>query len=367
MAQAQNPQSAGELSVTAGQTARDVSNPQRPLTPPEKAAVIIALLGAENAGPIVEKIEDKHMRSFMSALENLQQIPRESMLAVVADFITELNSRQGGFRGGPETAKELVGSMLEEERVKRLFGTPPPPPPPKTSADAIWGSLRERKIPEIADYLKTQRSKVVSIVLSQFSTDVAGEILGELPEDLSIACVSEMSRDTVLDQRTVDAVAELVQIEFLSADKDDDSHNSIAFVSEVLGILPRDRRDLMLETLEKSDPKQAELIRKSMLTFEDLTTRLPVIAIPMIFRDFDQVKLLKVLKAGAAQEPRVIDYFYANISQRMAGQYKEQVDEMGAISQKEADGAISSLMGFISKLEKDKKIELIKPAADDDA
>ncbi len=101
----------------------------RVLSGPEKAAVILALLGAENAGPVVEKIEDKHLRSFMNALENLKAIPRESMLATVADFITELSARRGGFRGGPAAARELAESLFAQEHAARLFGAPPPPPP----------------------------------------------------------------------------------------------------------------------------------------------------------------------------------------------------------------------------------------------
>lgn len=337
----------------------------RALTYPEKAAIIIALLGAESAGPIVEKIEDRHLRSFMHALENLHQLPRDQMLGVVADFITELGGRSGDFRGGPDAARELVGNLFDEERANRLFGAPPPPPAPKTSADAVWSEIKKRKILDVSDYLREKKAPIIGIVLSQFSTDVAGEILAELPEDLAIDSVAQMSRDAAIDQRTIDAVAELIQIEFLSADNEKDGKNSVAFVSEVLGILPRERRDLMLETLERSNPEQAELIKRGMLTFEDLTTRLPTIAIPMIFRDFDQVKLLKALKAGEEQAPTTIEFFYGNISQRMAGQYKEQVEEITTLSQKEGDNAISSMMAFISKLEREKQIELIKPPSEE--
>jgi len=57
-----------------------------PLKAPEKAAVIIGLLGAEYAAPIVEKIEDHHLRRFMKALGGLHDIPRETMLGAVAEF-----------------------------------------------------------------------------------------------------------------------------------------------------------------------------------------------------------------------------------------------------------------------------------------
>lgn len=334
------------------------------LTAPEKAAVIISLLGPENAGPIVEKIEDRQLRAFMTALENLQQIPRESMLRVVADFITELQGRRGGFKGGQEAAKELAKSMFPEERVTRLFGAPPPPPKPKTTADVVWSSITERDVSEVVKYLQTQKSVVTSIILSQLSPDKAGEILSELPEDISIQCVAAMPRATLADTRTVDAIAELVQLEFLTDDKEDNDGDSVAFVGEVLGILPRDRRDKMLKTLEETNPEQAALVKKSMLTFEDLNTKLPVTAIAIIFRDFDQVKLIRMLKAGAEQAPAVVEFFFGNITQRMASQYQEQVEDLKTMSQKQGDNAISSLMAFISKLEKDGRIKLIRPEED---
>lgn len=331
------------------------------LTGPQKAAVIIALLGADKAGPIVEKIEDKHLRNFMTAFEQLRQVPRDVMLGAVADFITGLNARRGGLRGGAEAARELAESLFEEGKAARLFGAPPPPPSPKTSTDTIWGLIKERKITDIAEYLATQRGEVVSIILSQFSTDAVGEILSELPENIALSCVAQMSRDNDISQSTIDAVAEMVQLEFLSEAQDAAKQDSIGFVSEVMGILPRERRDIMLEALEKSNPEQAELIRNGMMTFQDLPSRLPTTAIPILFRDFDAEKLLNALKAGGEQDPATTDFLLANISQRMAGQYKEQLEELTGLSQKEGDSAISSLMGFISKLEKDGRITLIKP------
>ena len=350
------------LRTTHGLTAQAASGYQ--LSGPEKAAVILALLGADNAGPVVEKIDDKHLRAFMTALENLKIIPRESMLACVADFITELSARQGSLRGGPTAARELAESLFEEERAVRLFGAPPPPPSAVSLADGVWVELKKRKNIDIAKYLSGQRSEIVSIVMSNFPSDRVGEILVELPEEISVACVREMSRETNISQRTIDAVAELVKIEFLSSDDtDSEGPSSVAFVSEILGILPRERRDMMLEMIEKTDSETADKIRKSMMTFEDLPQRLPKTAVPIIFKDFDQEKLLTALKAGGDQYPDTVEFFFANISQRMAGQFKEQIEDMGDMTQKASDAAISSIMGFIGQLEKTKRITLIKPVA----
>jgi len=329
------------------------------LTWPQKAAVVIALLGADTAGPIVEKMDDKQLRRFMSAFEALRQVPREVMLGAVADFIAGLNARRGGFRGGTVAARELAESLFDGDKAARLFGTPPPSAP-ETSTDIIWARLKDRKIADIAAYLATQRGEVVSIILSQFSTGVVGEILSELPENIALSCVAQMPRDNHIGQRTIDAIAEMVQIEFLAETQAADKQDSVGFVSEVMGILPRERREAMLEALEKSNPEQAERIRNGMMTFEDLPACLPTTAIPIIFRDFEMETLLKALKAGSEQDPATIEFLLANISQRMAGQYKEDLEELGELSQKQGDSAISSLMGFISKLDKEGRITLIK-------
>ena len=344
--------------INPAKTNLSVNN--RALTAPEKAAVIISLLGAESAGPIVDKIEDCHLRSFMSALENINQLPRESMLAVVAEFITELHGRRGSFKGGPNAAKELVSSMFPEDRVTQLFGAPPPPPPPKTSADKVWALLSEHPVEEVAKYLSSQKSAVAAIALSKLDIAKAGEILSELPEEVSLLCVAEMSRGSAVDPRTVDAIAELIETELFIETPGESGSESAVFVGEVLGILPRDRRNKMLDALEASDPVQAALVRKSMFTFEDLKEKLPVTAIPIIFRDFDQVDLIRVLKVGGEQQPDIIEFLYENISQRMANDFKDQVGDLNALNPKQGDAAISSLMTFINKLEKEGRIVLIK-------
>ena len=332
-----------------------------PLKGPEKAAVIIGLLGPDYAGPIVEKIEDHHLRRFMTALNNLKDIPRDIMLGAVAEFITELSQRKGGFKGGPKAVERFVETLFDESRVAELMGAPAKPKALKDSSD-IWAALVKSKQADITAFLSGQPPEVVSLILSQLTPIESGEILGELGEDMSIACVRLMSRGLTPDERTLNAIAEFVRLEFLEAETSDTSKEAALFVSDILGVLPRERRDAMLDILTQSDPEKAALIKGAMLTFEDLTQRLPTSAIPIIFKDMDDTKLCEALKAGGAQSADTVEFLYANISQRMAGQVKEKVDALPDLSPKQADKAVTGLMVFIGQLEKSGRITLIKAA-----
>ena len=335
-----------------------------PLKAPEKAAVIIGLLGSEYAAPIVEKIDDHHLRRFIQALSGLHDIPRETMLGAVAEFITELNQKKGGFKGGPKTVELFMESLFDADRVAQLFGKPPAANAGEGS-DKVWADMQKKPSADLVGFLSEQRPEVVSLILAELTPIESGEILSELPEELSVACVRQLARGIVPNETTINAVAEFVRTEFLTADMTDPGKEAALFVSDVLGVLPRDRREAMLDILTKNDPENAKRIRDGMLTFEDLPQRLPSSAIPILFKDMELEKLQEALKAGGVQSPDTVDYLYANISQRMAGQFKEQVEEMAELSDKQADKAISSLMVFIGQLEKQGRVTLIKPSTDE--
>ena len=340
-------------------------NTASPLKAPEKAAIIIGLLGSDYAAPIVEKIEDHHLRRFIQALSGLHDIPRETMLGAVAEFITELNKKKGGFKGGPKTVELFMESLFDADRVAQLFGKAPVAPSGE-GADKVWAAMKEKPPADLTAFLSEQRPEVVSLILAELTPIESGEILSELPEELSVACVRQLARGITPNSATIEAVAEFVRTEFLAADMSDPGKEAALFVGDVLGVLPRDRRDTMLDILTKNDPENAKLIREAMLTFEDLPRRLPSSAIPILFKDMPLEKLQAALKAGATQSPDTVDYLYANISQRMAGQFKEQVEEMPELSDKQADKAISGLMVFIGQLEKQGRVTLIKPSPDED-
>lgn len=329
----------------------------------QKAAIIIALLGKDAAKPLMDSIGEKHMRSFVKAMESINLVPRPVLLATVADFITDMNSRNGSFRGGQQKARELAENLLDTERANRLFNTAPVSIVADTDSSKVWEKLALESSADIAVYLNSQRPEVVNIILSNLSPAKAGEILGELADDMADAGGYLMSEGSPADADTLAAIAEVIEIEFLTESGGDENSEAASFMSDVMGVLPRQRRDRLMEVIEKNNPEQAARIRRGLLTFEDLPVRLPKTAIPIIFRDMDNKQLLLALKAGEDAEPMTTGFLYGNISQRMADQFKDDVKSLPAMTEKEGEAAVVSLMAFISGLEKSGTIAYIEAAA----
>ncbi len=337
--------------------AHEVNRKANSYSKSQKGAIIIALLGPEYAGPIVEALEDRHLRSFVTAMQTIKFIPRPVLLATIAEFITSLQENEKGLQGGEKTARELAEALLSTDRALRVFGDEPQKE--DTKAANIWEALKAEKPTRLAQYFDRQRPELTSFVLSKMDSVKAGEVLAELSDEMSDAAARHMSSGVEYGDDIETAVSELLKIEFFEKEQSDDGAKTASFMADVMGVLPKAKRDRLMDIIGKDNPDTAAKIKRGLLTFEDLPVRLPKSAVPLIFRDMEAKELLAALKAGQKAQASTTEFLYANISQRMAEQYKEQVEELGELSEKDADNAIITLMSFISRQEKLGKISYI--------
>ncbi|GGD17601.1 FliG C-terminal domain-containing protein [Aquisalinus flavus] len=336
----------------------------RALTPQQRAAIVIALLGPESAGPVVEKIEDRHLKAFYQSYEGLSRIPREVLLATVADFVAELKNLSGTLKGGKTEARELTAQLFDAARSARIFGGDINA---KAKAD-IWLRLAREKAGDLAVYLSKKRPQIIAIVLGQMPNALAGEVLAELPEELTSDVVRRLSKPVKVDEDTLRALGDVMEAEYYANDTASDvaPDNPLATVSSILSVLPGNKRETILKFLAEKEPQEAERIRQTMLTFEGLATRISRTSVPTIFRQMEPDQLLLALKLAATNAPETLEFFYSNVSKRMVEQYKEQIEELGPVKKKDAESAQAAMMSLIARLEKDGEIELIRQETEEE-
>ncbi len=259
----------------------------------------------------------------------------------------------------------MAESILDSDRVSRILGAKPKLKNGGDPSEQIWTELAKRPIEEISDFITQQRNEVVVLILRELPIDVAGEVLGEIEDELSAIYVSQLSKETVATKRARQAVARFVEEQFLNVKQGGSDDRALEYVSDLLGTVSKEKRDSVLSKMEKTNPEQAEKIRQGMLTFEELPARLPPSAIAIIFRELDKKTIMQALKTGGEYASETTEFLLGNISQRMADTLREEIEEMEVYSQKEGDRAVAALMGFIGKLEREGRVTLAKKQVED--
>lgn len=329
-------------------------------TSSEKAALILAVLGPEAAGPVIERVGDQHLRAFAEAFARLKTIPREELAAVVEEFLSHFQTSDTALKGGFEEAKVLIEHFKGADPTKRLLEDVSAPGGP-----TVWQRLDGVTDSATAGYLKTQHPQVIAVVLSKLNTEKASSVLGKLDIDLARKVVRRLAAPMPVRKEALRVLAETIERDFLlPAKKQAKVHKPGEMVGALMNNLPTEKRDALLKFIEEDSPDIFDDVKSVILTFQDIPSRVPANAIPMLVREVEADMFLKAVKYGKHNAPEAVAYIFKNISQRMGQQYEEQMSAMKQVTVTDAEAAQTQLMAGLRRLVQSGEITLVEPAVE---
>ena len=333
------------------------------LTSAQKAALVIAALGPESAGPIVERIDDKHLRSFARAYAQFQTIPKETLKAVIEEFVLRLSREDDDIQGGFEQTRELLSQFISSDNITRLMEDINVP-----GGESVWDRLARTPDKLLAKYLEDQNIQLIAIVLSKMNTEQASRIINLLNDDTAQAVIVRLASPLNVSREAMKIVTETIARDFLAPMRNAAKRrNPGEMIGSMMNNVASEKREKLLSFIEESVPTIMRDVRKSMLTFQDITARVPTTAIPLIVKEAEINEFLIAAKFGKQNAPSCVDYIFKNISQRMAKQYEEQMDALKPVPVKEAEAAQAAFMGVVRRLVAAGEFELLEIKSEDEA
>ncbi|NNE41829.1 MAG: hypothetical protein HKN14_13035 [Marinicaulis sp.] len=326
------------------------------LTNAQKAALIIAALGPESAGPIIEQIDDSHLRAFARAYAHFQTVPKSTLKAVIDDFILNLSKGDSGdeIRGGVDETKELLSQFIDPENISQLMDGIE-----VAGRGNIWEKIARAPDAKFAEYLMNQNSQVIAIVLSKLDVEQSSRIIDLFETDLATEVIMRLSRPISVSNDVLNVLSHAIERDFLAPLRKTSSRNNPGqMIGAMMNNVESAKREKLLMFMKENVPEIMNDVKKSMLTFQDLATRVPEKAIPAAIRAVDENIFLRAAKYGEENAPECVEFIFANISKRMAQQYKEQMEDLKQVSTKESEVAQAAFMSSIRNLVAAGELEL---------
>ncbi|MEO8241268.1 MAG: FliG C-terminal domain-containing protein [bacterium] len=331
---------------------------RRKVSAKEKAAIIVRLLLAEGSPLPITSLPEDMQAALAAQMGRMRRIDRKTLQSVVLEFLSELEEVGLSFPGGIEGALSMMDGHISTNaatRLRRLNGG--------NSTIDPWERLVNNSLDLLAEALKNESIEVVAIALSKLPVQKAAELLGKFPGDRARAVAYAVSQTGNIDPETVHRIGLSLAIQI-------DSQPIKAFdvdpgerVGAILNIAAAMTRDDVLKGLQETDASFAEIVRKSIFTFEHISARLAPRDVPKLVRILDQQQLVTALAAAEnnpEQSPSA-DHILANLSQRMAMSLKEEVAGRGKIKDKDAEEAMTAIVTAIRQLEGAGEVVLVTP------
>ena len=354
-----NPAMLASLTNTEGFGAPALVPSGRPkINPKEKAAIIVRLMLSEGAPLKVTSLPEDMQTELTQQLGKMRRVSRETLKAVVEEFLGELEQVGLSFPGGLEGALSMMDGHMSANaasRLRRLSGG-------NASVDP-WERINAMSLERIVPVLEEESIEVCAVVLSKLPVPRAAELLAKLPGERARAVAYAVSLTGNVDPDTVHRIG-------LSLATQLDSQPLKAFdagpgerVGAILNVAAASTRDEVLRGLLEQDKDFAEVVKKNIFTFEHIKARLGPRDVPKVVRLVDQNLIVTAL-AYAMGVPDLVpsaEHILANLSQRLTQTLKEEMAQRGKIKEKDAEEAMGAIVMAIRQLEGSGEVVLVEP------
>lgn len=328
------------------------------LTPRQKAAVIVRHLLTEGSALPLASLPEHMQAALTEQMGKMRLIDRTTLDAVVAEFLSELESVGLAFPGGIEGALSMMDGHISQSAASRLRRMAS-----ASSKVDPWERITALPIDRLLPILTEEAVEVGAVMLSKLPVPKAAELLGRLPGDRARRVAYAVSMTGNTDPETVRRIGAALLAEL-------DNQPARAFdtapvdrVGAILNVSASTTRDDVLEGLESEDAGFAAEVRKAIFTFIHLPARLSPRDAPKITRLVEQPVLVTALAAAQGKPglEEAASFLLDNISQRLAQGLREEMAARGKVKDKDGETAMNEIILAVRQLEAAGEVILIQP------
>ena len=335
---------------------RAVTGP-RTLTSREKAAVIVRYLLGEGASIPLAKLPEHIQASLTEQMGQMRLIDRQTLGAVVDEFLGELEQVGLAFPAGMEGALTIMDGHISANaasRLRRLAGA-------SAKADP-WDRLTALPVDRLLPVLQQESIEVAAVMLSKLPVPKSAELLGKLPGERARRVAYAVSQTGNVDPETVRRIGISLVSQLDALPPRAFETGPVERVGAILNVSAALTREDVLQGLQETDADFADLVRRAIFTFVHLPGRVLGRDVPKIIRLVDQPVLVTALAAtvGVAELEAAAEFMLANMSQRMAQGLREEMLTRGRVKEKDAETAMAAVVMAIRQLEAAGEIVLVQ-------
>ncbi|PWG02013.1 flagellar motor switch protein FliG [Sphingosinicella humi] len=308
----------------------------------EAAAILLMLLGDEEAADVLSRLEPDDVQSLGSAMFSVADVSEEQVEDVFDLFLNRAKARTTIGFGATPRIRAVMQHALGEERAATMLARITPP-----ARSRAFNSLRWMDAKTIAMLVENEHPQIAALVLAHLESAIAADVLQLLPTDMQSDVIYRVA---TLGEVTSEALDELERILAEQATKPSSSPAPYrGGASEAAKIMNNTRPGAdqrIIKAVAKMDKRLAQTIEEEMFIFDNLM-ELDDKNLGILLRNVENDVLVVALK-GANDVLR--DKMYACMSQRAAQSVQDEMEERGPMRLADVLEAQREMLGIARRL-----------------
>jgi len=317
-----------------------------------KAAVLLVLLGEENASQIYRNLPEQDLQQLTQEIAELEYVDPQTALAVLEEYYRLAITQDYLAQGGTDYAQKLLVKAFGEDNAQELLRQV------SHAAEVNAGkldSLQKTDPQQLAKFLEEEHPQTIALIMAHLESKRASELLMRFPEALRAEAIKRMAQLRQFSPEIAQKVSLALhkRLEALG-EQHRRAYAGFQGVADLLNHMDPVQAKIILEAIEKDDPKVALSIRNLMFTFQDFLG-VPETGIREWLGQMDKKTLAMALR-GTSEELK--NYIFKSMSSRAVEMLKEDMEVLGPVKARDVSKAQQEAVAVARQLEAEGKISL---------
>ena len=331
----------------------------RTYTGVERAAVLMMLVGEEEAAAILQKLDPEEVRQLGSAMFAVADVSEQEMEDVLDDFVGKARERTGiTFEPRPRI-EAVMNRALGPEKAESVLARITP-----AEANCELELLDWLDASEIAQMIEKEHPQIAAVMIANLDPAVGGQVLELLPDAVQPDILHRIARLGPINPDAVDTLkAVLANRRGSGGGRSGGNGPTLGGTREAAKILQGARKateQRVMPKLFKIDKDVAKAIEEAMFVFDNLLD-MDDKNLGTLIRNVDGDILSRALK-GVDETAR--GRFLGCMSARAADGIRDEMEARGPMKLAEVLEAQKAMITIARNLAKDGTI--VMGAGDDD-
>jgi flagellar motor switch protein FliG len=312
------------------------------LTSTQRAAVLMLLLGEQQASEIIRFMNPKEVQSLGAAMVSVSDLSQEAVNIVLDEFVTMLKKQTSLGLGTGDYVEKVLKRALGEDKAASVLSRIMPGQGSKGLEILKWMDARS-----IAEMIRGEHPQVVAIILSVLEFTVAADVMNFLPAEARPEIMQRIASLETVQPSAMEELEQIMMKQFVSnSSSKSSSFGGVKAAAQIMNSVKVELESSIMAGLSQIDPDLMQKIQDNMFTFENLVG-VDNRGIQAIMRTAEPDLLMVALK-GAPDF--VKDKFLGNMSARARVMFVDDMEAKGPLRITEVEEAQKKVMRLARKL-----------------
>ena len=327
------------------------------LTGTQKSAILMMLIGEEEAAEILKNLSPREVQHLGSAMYSVQGLGQDLVNQVLDEFLTIIKEQTSLGLGAGNYIRNVLTKALGDDKAQSVLTRITPTSQERPIEILDWMDARS-----IAELVVDEHPQIIALVMSYLDAGLASDVLLSLPDELQPDVVYRVATLETVQPEALRELEDVMQRKFKSnATLRASQVGGVKAAAQIMNFTKQDTEALIMDVIGEEDRNLMQAIQESMFVFDNLLDSDDK-SIQTLLRNVETEDLVLALKG--ADEP-LRDKLLSCMSSRAAANLQDEMEALGPVRLTEVQDAQKRIINIARTMSDEGTIVLAGRGGDD--